>query len=422
MRSVSADIDALWDFGEPNASEHRFRRAASGEHISEAMTQVARALGLQRKYDQAHATLDSIADSTGIAAARALLERGRLFNDIGDSERALDHFHRALAAAEASGADYYAVDAAHMIAVCATGADAIQANLTAIQMAAASNDERTRGWQGSLLNNLGWAHFEEGDYSAALPAFEAAVVARQKVGDAKRLLIAKWCVGRTLRALTRVDEALDIQYALLDGDGFAWEEVGECLNDQGNLEAARPYFAQAARLLEGQVQEERLSRLRELGRSSCFAKVGNSSVVFERSFDADTSAIWTMVGTKDCVSMWLGTIHGEIAQGEAFGLWINDDQSDLIDCKVEVFAPPNMLTMSWNDTSKISFAVAESALVLEHSGIAERAEYGAAWHAALDLIAHLLRGGPKETFVENYEFLRPEYTRLISRSSHQEIQ
>lgn len=422
MGDASAEIDAMWDFGDPAGSERRFRAAASGDRMSEAMTQVARALGLQKKYDQAHDILDSIIDPAGAVAARVLLERGRLFKDIGESKTALEHFHRALAAAKASGADYYAVDAAHMIAICADGTDAIHANLAAIQMAAASNDLRTRGWEGSLLNNLGWAHFDAGDYSAALTAFQAAVVARQSAGDTKRLHIAEWCVGRVFRALGRLDEALNIQYALLNGDGFAWEEVGECLNDQGNLEGARPYFAHAARLLEGQVQEERLSRLRELGRSSFFARVGDTSVLFERNFDVDTASIWDMVGTKNGISKWLGTVHGELAQGEAFSLWIDDDPSDVVECKIVEFAPPKKLTMSWNDTSQISFAVAGNALVMVHSGIADRAEYGAAWHAALDLIEHLLRGAPKGTFVENFETLHPEYTRFTSRLSHQETQ
>ena len=61
---------------------------------------------------------------------------------------------------------------------------------------------------------MGWTAFERGDFDAALGRVEAALAARREQGKPAEIRIAKWCVARTLRALGRFDEALDIQLAL----------------------------------------------------------------------------------------------------------------------------------------------------------------------------------------------------------------
>ena len=61
------DFDALWNFGDPAATEAEFRallpRAeASGDvaYVAELRTQIARTLGLQARFAEAHALLDEI--------------------------------------------------------------------------------------------------------------------------------------------------------------------------------------------------------------------------------------------------------------------------------------------------------------------------------------------------------------------------
>src|SRR5204862_7390598 len=61
----SAWLDRAWDFDRPAESEARFRAKLAtlppGSSASlEASTQVARAQGLQREFDAAHATLDAV--------------------------------------------------------------------------------------------------------------------------------------------------------------------------------------------------------------------------------------------------------------------------------------------------------------------------------------------------------------------------
>ena len=89
--------------------------------------------------------------------------------------------------------------------------------------------------------------------------------------------IAAWCVARTLRSLNRVEEALSRQMALKDefesaagGDGYVFEEIGECLLDLNRPEEARSYFSQAYESLAQDIrlterEPERLARMKELG-------------------------------------------------------------------------------------------------------------------------------------------------------------
>ena len=51
-----------------------------------------------------------------------------------------------------------------------------------LDLAEASDDERAQRWRASLLNNLGWARHDGGDYEAALALFERALAARQGWG------------------------------------------------------------------------------------------------------------------------------------------------------------------------------------------------------------------------------------------------
>ncbi|HEY7943423.1 MAG TPA: hypothetical protein VIH15_02835, partial [Casimicrobiaceae bacterium] len=86
-----------------------------------------------------------------------------------------------------------------------------------------------------------------------------------------------WAIARALRSLGRYDEALTIQRALLaehekDGstDGHVFEELGELELARNHADAARPWFAQAARTLGQDAwfaasEPARLERLRELG-------------------------------------------------------------------------------------------------------------------------------------------------------------
>src|SRR5689334_3443270 len=123
-----ADFDALWDYDDPVGTETRFRprlaslAPGSAEQV-ELLTQIARAQGLQRQFEAAHATLDQAQAGLPHAAARVhiryLLERGRVFNSSGRKAQASVLFLQAWQRATVAGEDFYAVDAAHMLAISA---------------------------------------------------------------------------------------------------------------------------------------------------------------------------------------------------------------------------------------------------------------------------------------------------------------
>jgi tetratricopeptide (TPR) repeat protein len=211
-------VDDLWDFDDPAASERRFRAAAeSGELPSAvALTQVARALGLQERYDEGHSVLDDVADSSHEspeAFVRTALERGRLLRSAGERARARPCFEQAASKAGRARLDGLHVDALHMLAMDLEPEQSVAAHLEALALARAGGEDARR-WEASLLNNLGMAHHDAGDLQAALQVFEEAVAVCEKEGDAGRTRVARWMVGRTLRLLGRTDEAVSVQRQL----------------------------------------------------------------------------------------------------------------------------------------------------------------------------------------------------------------
>src|SRR5688572_21565066 len=82
------NFDELWDYNDPATTEQKFRAllpraeaSADRFYHAQLLTQLARAQGLQRKFDEAHATLDQVAQvDQPPARVRYLLERGRVFN------------------------------------------------------------------------------------------------------------------------------------------------------------------------------------------------------------------------------------------------------------------------------------------------------------------------------------------------------
>ncbi|HVO68859.1 MAG TPA: tetratricopeptide repeat protein [Aggregatilineaceae bacterium] len=283
-----ADFDRLWDYDHPGKTEQRFREllplaVASGNtaYRAELLTQIARTLGLQQKFDEAQRTLDEVdallADGLARPRIRCLLERGRVLNSSGAPDRARPLFVEAWEQAQQAGEDALAVDAAHMVAIVEEGQAALDWNLKALHLAETSSQERARKWLASLYNNIGWTYHDMGQYEVALDTFQKALRLRVSDGSPEPIRIARWCVARALRSLGRVEEALAMQQALLEeaataGEkpGYTYEELGECLLLLDRQAEAAPYFAQAYAVLSqdpwlARNEPERLNRLKELG-------------------------------------------------------------------------------------------------------------------------------------------------------------
>lgn len=279
--SYWVDFNDLWDYEDPAASEQRFRspaqstKAHNQDYLLQLKTQIARTLGLQGKFDEAHAVLDEVERAMApgsLVEVGYLLERGRALNSNKRPEAAMPLFLRASNVAQALKVDFYTVDALHMLGIAAPQKDRLTWNLKAIEAAKAS-DEKGRGWLASLYNNTGWSLFDEQRYGEALDLFQKAVPLRELEGKRKETRIAKWCVAKVLRVMGRVEEALEMQRALglaEPEEGFVNEELGECLLALGRGDEAKSFFAMAYRALSqiDWVAEDkaRIQRLNELAK------------------------------------------------------------------------------------------------------------------------------------------------------------
>ena len=286
-RDYSETLDRLWDFAAPVVSEGRFR-AELAKHPSgsrearETTTQIARTLGLQRKFSEADVLLDTLkdVDEPPRIRVRYLLERGRVRNSGGNPVDAVPLFKKAVdfAAKDAlPGADFYRVDALHMLGIAAPADERLRWTLEALAVADASSDARARGWRASLLNNIGWTYHDRRDYATALDYWQKALAAREGAGEQAKTRTAKWTVARGLRSLNRLDEAEKIQRELVvenernkAPDGFVFEELAEIALARNDSDAAKEWAAKAYAYLKNDIwlaanEKARLERLARIG-------------------------------------------------------------------------------------------------------------------------------------------------------------
>jgi len=288
MAQELPEFDRLWNYGDPAATEAKFRELvpmaeASGnaDYRLQLQTQIARTLGLQGKFDEAHVVLDGVekelTPELETVRVRYLLERGRAFNSSKKVEKARPLFVEAWELASKGGIEFHAVDAAHMLGIVEKGEDALAWSEKAMAYAEKAKDPRARGWLPTLYNNIGWTYHDMGDYEKALVVLQKCwEIYKERAPDTDGARIAKWSVAKQLRFLKRVDEALTMQreleaeYRELNKqDGFVQEEIGECLLAQGQAEAAAPHFKRAYELLKEiswvAEDEERIARLKKYG-------------------------------------------------------------------------------------------------------------------------------------------------------------
>lgn len=282
------DFDEWWDYNDPQATEARFQAhlgvaEQSGDtgYHAEVLTQIARAQGLQRQFDDAHATLDRaerlLIPTLTRATVRCLVERGRVWRASGQPDQAKPLFLRAFELANPAGFAALAVDAAHMVATVESPDQALIWNHTALHLAEGSQEPQARKWLGSLYHTIGWSYHDRRDHEKALECFLKALDWREEQKQHDEILIARWAVARALRSLGRLNEALVMQLALEavhqqigSIDGYVFEEIGECLLALKRPDEAKTYFSRAYQVLAVDPwlvthETERLNRLKSLG-------------------------------------------------------------------------------------------------------------------------------------------------------------
>jgi len=172
-------LDELWDFSDPKGSEQRLRAADTNRFAlradrNELATQIARALGMQGRHEEALDLLGRIDDGgEPVVLARVLLERGRVLLAAGQAGDAMPLFEDAAHLAAESGLDYLAADAMQMAAASDPYAAAEWAE-SGLAVVARSSDPLVQRWAPGFHLLLGRAMEDVGEDEAAAEQFRLA--------------------------------------------------------------------------------------------------------------------------------------------------------------------------------------------------------------------------------------------------------
>jgi tetratricopeptide (TPR) repeat protein len=195
----------LWDFEDVDGTAARLReqlgREDSDAGRAEVLTQLARVHGLRDEFDACEALLQEAESLSGggLVGVRVGLERGRKLRSSGDGAAAAPLFESAFAGASALGEFWFAGDAAHMAAI---SVPEKMVEWTDRGLALAASQPDAAYWAGPLLNNLGWHHYEAGDYERALEVFERALQVRRLDRDNPQAIVgAQEAIDETRKAL-----------------------------------------------------------------------------------------------------------------------------------------------------------------------------------------------------------------------------
>jgi tetratricopeptide (TPR) repeat protein len=261
----------VWDFNDLDLSERRFRASLEEEETAAGraalFTQLARIEGLRGDFAAGERLL-AMAEALGGAESWVLIERGRLLRSSGDGPSALPLFEAAFEQARAVDDGFLAADAAHMAALVG---DTEAWTARGIEL---TDDDPGRYWLAPLLNNVGWSRYEAADFARALDAFnEALAVRSEDPQEPHEREIARYAVGKALRALGRIVEAtgqLELAVAWATEAGietpYFHEELAECYAAAGRTEEARVQAERASELFrEHEAAGARRGRLVEPG-------------------------------------------------------------------------------------------------------------------------------------------------------------
>jgi tetratricopeptide (TPR) repeat protein len=264
---MTIDLSTLWDFNKPDVSEERFRSAlttASGDDAFILQTQIARTYGLRRDFSKAQQILAGIEpqlqDASDEARVRYYLELGRTYSSATHppesqtdavKELARSAYLQAAELAQNSSLDNLAIDALHMLAFVDTAPEEqMEWNRKALALAESSTQPDAKKWEGSLHNNMGYALHLLGRYEDALAEFHLALAAHERGGNPQNIRVAHWMIAWTLRALGRLQEAIDIQLRLEqeceaagEPDPYVFEELELLYQAAGDQEKSELYAA-----------------------------------------------------------------------------------------------------------------------------------------------------------------------------------
>jgi tetratricopeptide (TPR) repeat protein len=289
------ELDRLWNPNDATGSKAAFtalipeaESLASKDRSSliELHSLIARCEGTGGDFRAARASLEKskqlLDESQAVyrvsARLRWLVEKARVLV----LERTPSQAHAALTEAWAlainSGEDDLAVEVAQQFAAIESQKMQLEWIRKGIELAESSPSPRAKRWLGSLYASWGWKLYDVRQFESALEKFHTALRHFKAAGTARELFVAKWSVGKVLRALGKLEEALGSQQVLLAElgiggarDGRLYEEIAECLQALKRAPEAQLYFELAYRELIGdewakENQPQMLKRMKDLGK------------------------------------------------------------------------------------------------------------------------------------------------------------
>jgi tetratricopeptide (TPR) repeat protein len=266
LLSQFPDVDGFWNFDDLTQTETIIKeqldaeKMANSTRLVELLTQLARVQGLLGKLTDAGATLLLANDLLGKhheggplrAKIRFLIEQGRFFGLSMNSHQSLAYFAKAWELASPSDQTFFIIEAAVMLSVSQPPKYQNEWLQRALKMAEEATDNDSKLWLSQLYTMAGWHSFDFRKYDEALDNFQKALAQPYSEKEKSKLQRIKWAVGRTLRALNRLEESLEMQRALqaeLEAEGkingHVILEIGECLQLLKRYSEAKPCFESA---------------------------------------------------------------------------------------------------------------------------------------------------------------------------------
>lgn len=144
---------------------------------------------------------------------------------------------------------------------------------------------------------------------------------------------------------------------------------------------------------------------------------------FERLYDATPAELWSALTDPEHIEGWLAHVARiDLERDGEVELQMDADGTDIVRGRIRAIEHERVLEYDWRSAdapaSVVRLAIEPretggTLLVLEHRALPAKTivDYGAGWHAHLDLLAALVTRTPRDLFWSRYRELRPTYER-----------
>ena len=142
---------------------------------------------------------------------------------------------------------------------------------------------------------------------------------------------------------------------------------------------------------------------------------------FERRFAAPIAEVWRRISTGDGLASWFAPATIDLRTGGS--VVIHFDEENKMNGTILACDPPHTLEYTWKETnsdvtSRVRYELAESGnetvMTFTHSGTkaADRAGFGAGWHAGFNGL-RLVLAGESDEGDDTFSVVMPQYTALF---------